>query len=156
FRGIVALADAVVAEVEFGLGVPAAPQVHPTAVVSPRAELADGVRIGPYALVGSDVAIGADTWVGGHAVVEGRTRIGARNRIFPFASVGAVPQDLKYRGEPSVLTIGDANIVREYVSINPGTEGGAMETRVGSGCLFMVSSHVAHDCRLGDSVILAN
>jgi UDP-N-acetylglucosamine acyltransferase len=156
FRGIVALADAVVAEVEFGLGAPAGPQVHPTAIVSPRAELADGVCIGPFAVVGPDVRIGADTWVGGNAVIDGRTRIGARNRIFPFASVGSVPQDLKYRGEPSVLSIGDANIVREYVSVNPGTEGGGMETRVGSGCLFMVSSHVAHDCQLGDSVVLAN
>ena len=156
FRGVVALADAVVAEVEFGLGAAAGPQIHPSAIVSPRAELAAGVRIDPFAVVGPDVRIGADTWVGAHAVVTGRTVVGARNRIFPFASVGSTPQDLKYRGEPSVLTIGDANIVREYVSLNPGTEGGGMETRVGSGCLLMVSSHVAHDCRLGDSVILAN
>ena len=124
-----ALADAVVAEVEFGLAAPSGPQIHPTAAVSPRAELADGVRIGPYAVVGPEVRIGPDTWVGAHAVIDGRTTIGARNRIFPFASVGAMPQDLKYRGEPSTLTIGDANIVREYVSLNPGTEGGGMETR---------------------------
>lgn len=156
FRGVVALRDAVVAEVDFGLGAPAGPSIHPTATVSPRAELADGVRIGAYAVVGPDVRIGGDTWVGAHAVLHGRTAIGARNRIFPFASVGGTPQDLKYRGEPSTLTLGDANIVREYVSINPGTEGGGMETVIGTGCLFMVSSHIAHDCRLGDSVILAN
>jgi UDP-N-acetylglucosamine acyltransferase len=156
FRGVVALDDAVVAEIDFDLAAASGPQIHPSAVVSPRAVLADGVRIGPYAVVGPDVRIGADTWVGAHAVVSGRTTIGARNRVFPFASVGGMPQDLKYRGEPSTLVLGDANIVREYVSINPGTQGGGMETVVGSGCLFMVSSHIAHDCRLGDSVILSN
>lgn len=156
FRGTVAIADSMVAEVVFGLTRPAGPRVHPTATVASGAELADGVTIGPHAVVGPRVRIGANTWIGAHAVLDGRTTIGARNRIFPHASVGTVPQDLKYRGEPSTLAIGDANIVREYVSINPGTEGGGMETVIGSGCLFMVSSHVAHDCRLGDSVILAN
>lgn len=156
FRGLVALDDAVVAEIDFDLAGAAGPQIHPSAAVSPRAVLADGVRVGPYAVVGPDVRIGADTWVGAHAVVDGRTTIGARNRIFPFASVGGVPQDLKYRGEPSTVALGDANIVREYVSINRGTQGGGMETVVGSGCLFMVSSHIAHDCRLDDSVILSN
>jgi UDP-N-acetylglucosamine acyltransferase len=156
FRGLVALDDAVVAEVDFDLAAESGPDVHPSAVVSARAELGPGVRIGPGAVVGPEVRIGADTWVGAHAVVEGRTTIGARNRIFPFASVGGIPQDLKYRGEPSTLVLGEANIVREYVSINPGTQGGGMETVIGSGCLFMVSSHVAHDCRLGDSVILSN
>jgi UDP-N-acetylglucosamine acyltransferase len=156
FRGTVAIGDTVVADVAFGLAAPTGARVHPTATVARGAELADGVVIGPYAVVGADVRVGADTWVGAHAVLDGRTTIGARNRIFPHASVGTMPQDLKYRGEASTLRIGDANIVREYVSINPGTEGGGMETVIGSGCLFMVSSHVAHDCRLGDSVILAN
>ena len=156
FRGTVAIGDSVVADVAFGLATPGGARVHPTATVAPGAELADGVTIGPYSVVGPHVRLGANTWVGAHAVLDGRTTIGARNRIFPYTSVGAVPQDLKYRGEPSTLRIGDANIVREYVSINPGTEGGGMETVIGSGCLFMVSSHVAHDCRLGDSVILAN
>jgi UDP-N-acetylglucosamine acyltransferase len=156
FRGLIALGEVVVAEVEFGMSVPQGPQVHPTAVVSPRAELADGVRVGPYAVIGAGVRLGRDTWVGPHAVVDGLTTVGEGNRIFPFASVGGMPQDLKYRGEPSRLVLGDANIVREYVSLNPGTEAGGMETRIGSGCLFMVSSHVAHDCRLDDSVILAN
>ena len=86
----------------------------------------------------------------------GRTTLGARNRVFSFASVGVIPQDLKYRGEPSSLELGDDNVIREYVSLNPGTTGGGMVTRVGSGCLFMVSSHVAHDCQVGDHVILAN
>jgi UDP-N-acetylglucosamine acyltransferase len=156
FRGSVALGDAVVAEVEFDLAEPTGPYIHPTAVVSPHCELAPGVQVGPYAVIGPEVRIGADSWVGAHAVVEGRTAMGARNRVFPFASVGSTPQDLKYRGEASTLTLGDANIVREYVSINPGTQGGGMETVVGSGCLLMVSSHIAHDCRLGDSVILSN
>jgi UDP-N-acetylglucosamine acyltransferase len=156
FRGAVVLGDAVVAEVEFDLAEQTGPRIHPTAIVSPRAELAAGVQVGAYAVIGPEVRIGADTWVGEHAVVGGRTTMGARNRIFPFASVGSTPQDLKYRGEASVLTLGDANIVREYVSINPGTQGGGMETLIGSGCLFMVSSHIAHDCRLGDSVILSN
>ncbi len=156
FRGAIALGDALVAEVDFGMTVAPGAEIHPTAIVSPHADLAAGVRVGPYAVIGPEVRVGAETWVGAHAVLEGRTTIGTRNRIFPFASVGGIPQDLKYRGEPSTLTIGDANIVREYVSINPGTEGGGMQTVVGSGCLFMVSSHIAHDCRIGDSVILAN
>ena len=156
FRGTAAIGDAVVADVAFRLAASPGPRVHPTAEVARGAALADGVVIGPSAVIGPHVVIGPDTWVGAHAVVDGRTTIGARNRIFPFASVGTIPQDLKYRGEPSTLTIGDANIVREYVSINPGTEGGGMATVIGSGCLFMVSSHVAHDCRLGESVILAN
>ncbi len=156
FRGSVALGDALVAEVDFDLAQPLGARVHPTAVVSSRAELAGGVQVGPYAIIGPEVRIGADTWIGAHAVVGGRTTLGARNRVFPFASVGSSPQDLKYRGEPSTLALGDANIVREYVSINPGTQGGGMETVIGSGCLFMVSSHIAHDCRLGDSVILSN
>ncbi len=155
-RGVITAGEAVVAEVDFSLAPAPGPVVHATAVVAPTAEIGPGVRIGAYAIVGPHVRIGADCWIGPHAVVDGRTTIGARNRIFPFASVGSTPQDLKYRGEPSTLTLGDGNIVREYVSINPGTAGGGMETRIGNACLFMVSSHVAHDCRLGDSVILAN
>ncbi len=156
-KGVVVAADqAVVAEVQFVMAPARGARIHPTAVVSPRAVIGDGVRIGAYAVIGPQVTLGPDCWIGPHAVVDGRTTLGARNRVFQFASVGSVPQDLKFRGEPSTLTIGDGNIVREYVSINPGTQGGGMETRIGSGCLFMVSSHVAHDCRLGDSVILAN
>jgi UDP-N-acetylglucosamine acyltransferase len=155
-RGRITAGETLVAEVDFALAVPAGPRIHPTAVVARGAELADGVTIGAYAVVGPHVVVGPGTWVGPHAVLDGRTRIGARNRIFPFASIGGAPQDLKYRGEPSTLEIGDGNTFREYVSVNPGTEGGGMITVIGSGCLFMVSSHVAHDCRLGSSVILAN
>jgi UDP-N-acetylglucosamine acyltransferase len=155
-RGRVTAGESLVAEVDFALAPPAGPRVHPTAVVAAGAHLDAGVRVGPYAVVGPHVRVGAGTWIGSHAVLDGRTTLGSRNRVFPFASVGAPPQDLKYRGEPSTLTIGDGNTFREYVSVNPGTEGGGMETVVGNGGLFMVSSHVAHDCRLGDSVILAN
>jgi UDP-N-acetylglucosamine acyltransferase len=102
------------------------------------------------------VRIGRDSWIGPHAVVDGRTTLGVGCRVFPFASVGAPPQDLKYRGEPSTLDVGDGTIVREFASINPGTAGGGMATRIGKGCLFMVSSHVAHDCTVGNQVILAN
>jgi len=155
-RGIATAGETLVAEVDFAAAPPAGPRIHPTAVVAPGAELADGVRVEAYAVVGPRVRIGAGTWIGPHALVEGRTTIGARCRIFQFASVGAMPQDLKYGGEPSTLEMGDDNTVREFVSINPGTAGGAMRTRIGSGCLFMVSSHVAHDCRVGNQVILAN
>jgi UDP-N-acetylglucosamine acyltransferase len=124
--------------------------------VAPGAELDHGVTVEAYAVIGPHVRIGAGTHIGPHAVVEGRTTLGVRNRIFQFASVGAMPQDLKYRGEASTLEVGDDNIVREYASLNPGTAGGGMVTRVGSGCLLMVSSHVAHDCIVGSNVILAN
>lgn len=148
--------EPVIAEVSLRLGIRGGPRIHPTAVVDRRAELAPGVRVGAYAVIGPEVRIGADSWIGPHAVVDGRTTLGARNRVFPFASVGTAPQDLKYRGEASTLEIGDGNTFREYVSVNPGTAGGGMVTVIGNGCLLMVSAHVAHDCRLGDSVILAN
>jgi UDP-N-acetylglucosamine acyltransferase len=155
-RGVATLGEALVAEVEFTAAAPVGVRIHPRAVVSPGAELDRGVTIEAYAVIGPHVRIGAGTHIGPHAVVEGRTTLGARNRIFQFASVGAVPQDLKYRGEASTLEVGDDNIVREYASLNPGTAGGGMVTRVGSGCLLMVSSHVAHDCIVGSNVILAN
>jgi UDP-N-acetylglucosamine acyltransferase len=145
-----------VAEIEVLLAGVLGAWIHPTAVVDRGAELDAGVRIGAYAVVGGQVRAGRETRIGAHAVVGGRTVLGARNQIFPFASVGLRPQDLKYRGEPSTVRLGDDNMVREYVSINPGTEAGGMETVVGNGCLLMVSSHVGHDCRLADSVILAN
>lgn len=130
--------------------------IHPTAVVTPGAELDNGVQVGPYAVIGPHVRIGKDTCVGPHSVVEGRTTIGHDNRIFQFASVGAVPQDMKYRGEDSALTIGDRNTIREFATLNIGTRGGGMETRIGNDNLFMVYSHVGHDCRIGNHVILAN
>jgi UDP-N-acetylglucosamine acyltransferase len=149
-------APIVVAEVDFAAAPPAGPRIHATAIVARGAELDDGVSVGPYAVIGRHVRIGRDSWIGPHAVVDGRTTLGAGCRVFSFASVGAPPQDLKYRGEPSTLDVGDGTIVREFASINPGTAGGGMATRIGKGCLFMVSSHVAHDCTVGDHVILAN
>ena len=132
------------------------PQIHPTAIVAPGAQLADNVVIGPYCVIGEHVVLGADIVLKSHVVIDGRTTIGAGTRIFPFASIGQETQDLKYKGEPSSLVIGSHNTIREYVTINPGTEGGGMVTRVGDHCLLMVGAHVAHDCRIGDHVILVN
>jgi UDP-N-acetylglucosamine acyltransferase len=130
--------------------------IHPTAVIASGAELDSGVEIGPYAVIGAQVKIGANTRIGPHAVIEGRTTLGRDNHIFQFASVGAIPQDKKYKGEDSALIIGDHNVIREYATLNPGTQGGGMVTRVGNHNLFMVYSHVAHDCLVGNHVIMAN
>jgi UDP-N-acetylglucosamine acyltransferase len=132
------------------------PQVHPTAIVAPRAMLAETVAIGPYCIVGEDVCLSPRVTLRSHVVVDGRTTIGEGTRLFPFASIGLEPQDLKYRGERSELVIGRNNTIREYVTMNPGTEGGGMVTRIGDGCLFMVGAHVAHDCQIGDNVVMAN
>ena len=130
--------------------------IHPTAIVDPKASLASDVSIGPYSVVGENVELGAGVRLMSHAVVDGHTKIGEGSVIYPFASIGMPPQDLKYAGEPSVLEIGVNNVIREHVTMNPGTEGGGMITRVGDNCLFMVASHVAHDCQIGDRVIMAN
>lgn len=130
--------------------------IHPTAIVDPKASLASDVSIGPYSVVGENVELGAGVRLMSHAVVDGHTKIGEGSVIYPFASIGMPPQDLKYAGEPSVLEIGVNNVIREHVTMNPGTEGGGMITRVGDNCLFMVASHVAHDCQIGDHVIMAN
>jgi UDP-N-acetylglucosamine acyltransferase len=132
------------------------PQIHPTAIVERGARLADSVSIGPFCHVGAKVDLGEGVELLSHVVVAGHTTIGDGTRIFPFASIGHQPQDLKYKGEPSRLVIGRNNIIREQVTMNPGTEGGGMMTRVGDGCLFMVGVHVAHDCIIGDHVIMAN
>ena len=132
------------------------PQIHPTAIVAPGAMLADDVVVGPYCIVGENVVLAARVRLRSHAVVDGRTTIGEGTRIHPFASIGLEPQDLKYRGEPSELVIGRNNRIREYVTMNPGTIGGGMVTRVGDDCLFMVGAHVAHDCQIGNHVIMAN
>lgn len=131
-------------------------QIHPTAIVEPGARLAGTVAIGPYCHIGSEVEIADGVTLHAHVVVAGRTRIGANTRIFPFASIGHQPQDLKYSGEKSELVIGGDNIIREHVTMNPGTTGGGMVTRVGDRCLFMVGAHVAHDCQVGNNVIMAN
>jgi len=131
-------------------------EIHETAVVDAGAELGDGVRIGPYSVIGSQVVLAEDCVVHSHVVIDGRTRIGARSEVFPFASVGLRPQDLKYRGEPSELVIGSQTVIREHATLNPGTEGGGMVTRVGDRCLLMVGTHVGHDCDVGNGVIMAN
>ena len=131
-------------------------KIHETALVDRRAELDRDVEVGPYSIIGPGVRIGKGTRVKSHAVIEGHTTIGEGNLIFQFATVGSVPQDLKYRGEESRLVIGDHNTIREFVSLNPGTTGGGMVTRVGSHNLLMMYCHIAHDCSLGDRNIIAN
>ena len=130
--------------------------IHPSAVIAPGAELDHGVHVGPYAVIGPQVRIGRDSSIGPHSVIEGCTTIGCENTIFQFASVGAIPQDKKYQGEDSSLTIGDRNTIREFATLNIGTAGGGMVTRIGNDNLFMVYSHVGHDCQIGNNVILAN
>jgi len=130
--------------------------IHPTAIVEDGARLAGGVIVGPYCLVGADVSLGPGVELISHAVVTGRTRIGAGTRIWPFAAIGHQPQDLKYRGEESWLEIGPRCMIREHVTMNPGTAGGGGTTRVGADCLFMVGCHLAHDCQVGDHVVMAN
>lgn len=132
------------------------PRIHPTALVAPGAELDDDVEIAAYASVGPKVRIGRGTRVGLHTVVDGRTSIGCNNQIFHHVSVGAVPQDLKYRGEDSELLIGDDNVIREFATLHLGTSGGGMITRVGDHNLLMNYSHIAHDCQLGSHNIVAN
>src|SRR6185503_3783902 len=131
-------------------------RIHATAVIEPGARIGEGVGIGPYCVVGGDVELGAGCELISHAVVAGRTTVGPRTRIFPFASIGHQPQDLKYRGEPSTLQVGSDCLIREGVTMNPGTEGGGMATVVGDHCAFLANSHVGHDCRVGNNVIVSN
>jgi UDP-N-acetylglucosamine acyltransferase len=132
------------------------PEIHPTAIVEDGARIAGGAVIGPYSVVGADVEIGEDCRLLSHVVVAGRTRIGPRTKIFPFASIGHEPQDLKYNGEPSTLTVGADCILREGVTLNPGTTGGGLSTTVGDRCTFLANSHVGHDCHVGNNVIFSN
>jgi UDP-N-acetylglucosamine acyltransferase len=131
-------------------------RVHPTAIVDARAEIDGDVQIGPYCVIGAGVKIGKGCRVHSHAVITGRTTLGEGNVVFPFATIGDTPQDLKYKGEPSELLIGNRNTIREYVSLNPGTTGGGMVTRVGDQNLLMMQCHIAHDCLLGDRNVVAN
>lgn len=131
-------------------------QIHPTAILEGDVQLEDGVVIGPYVIVSGPVQIGAGTVVESHVRLEGSLRIGTENRISPFCSIGTPPQDLKYKGEATRVEIGDRNTIREFTTINRGTIGGGGLTTVGSDCLFMAYSHVAHDCHVGDRVIFAN
>lgn len=141
------------AEIESSDGIIA--MVHPTAIVSKKAELAQGVSIGPYSIISDGVRIGSRTKIGAHCVIEGATTIGSDCEIFTGACIGSRPQDLKYKGEKIFLDIGDNNIVREYCTFNPGTEEGG-RTVIGSNNLFMAYSHVAHDCRVGNNCVIAN
>lgn len=130
--------------------------IHPTAIVADGATLAPDVTIGPYCLVGANVNLGAGVKLHGHANVDGDTEVGAGTQIFPFASIGTIPQDLKFRGEATKLVIGERCMIREHATMNPGTEGGGSLTKVGDDCLFMMGTHVAHDCIVGNQVIMAN
>jgi len=131
-------------------------RVHPTAIVDARAEIDGDVEIGPHCVIGAGVRIGKGCRVHSHAVITGRTTLGEGNVVFPFATIGDTPQDLKYKGEPSELLIGNRNTIREYVSLNPGTTAGGMVTRVGDQNLLMMQCHIAHDCLLGDRNVVAN
>ena len=130
--------------------------IHKTALVDKNAKVHPSVKVGPYTVIGPNVEINEDVVVHSHANISGHTKIGKRNVIYPFASIWNDPQDLKYNGEKTVLEIGDDNKFREYVTVNPGTEGGGALTKIGNNCLFMISSHVAHDCKVGNNVIIAN
>lgn len=130
--------------------------VHPTAIVEAGARLGTGVRIGPFCTVGKDAALHDGVELVSHVVIAGDTELGARVRVFPFASLGHPPQDLKFKGERTRLVVGDDTIVREHVTMNPGTSGGGGLTKVGARCLVMAGAHVAHDCRVGDHVVMVN
>jgi UDP-N-acetylglucosamine acyltransferase len=126
------------------------------AVVHPSAEVAEGVTIGPFSVIGPEVKIGPGSWIGPHVTIEGRVTLGAENKIYPYCTVGLPPQDLKYDGAPTEVVLGDRNTVREHSQIHRGTKGGGGLTKIGNDCFFMVASHIAHDCILGDHVIFAN
>jgi UDP-N-acetylglucosamine acyltransferase len=130
--------------------------LHPTAIIEDGAKIGSGIRIGPFCLVGKDVTLDDGVELISHVVVAGTTTIGARTRIFPFASIGHQPQDLKYKGEPSSLSVGADCLIREGVTMNPGTEGGGSVTTVGHHCAFLANSHVGHDCVVGNHVIFSN
>jgi len=130
--------------------------IHPTAVVDPGAQLSEGVQVGPYSIIHSDVTIGKNTVIGPHVVIDSHTDIGANCRIFQFSSIGAPPQDLKYRGEKTRVIIGDNNVIREFVTINRSTTADIGMTKIGDNNLLMAYCHVAHNCRLGNFVVMAN
>jgi len=131
-------------------------QVHSTAIVDPKAELASDVTVGPYSVVGPRVKLAAGVKLHSHVVLDGKTSVGERTEIYPFASIGQPPQDLKFRGEDSELIVGSDNTIREYVTMNSGTEGGGLVTKVGNGCAFLTGAHVGHDTIVGNNVVLSN
>ena len=130
--------------------------IHNTSVIEKGAKIGKNVKVGPFCYVGSKVQISDDVELISNVHLEGNTNIGKGTKIFPFASIGTVPQDLKYQGEVNSLEIGENNTIREYVTINPGTEGGGRKTIIGNNCLLMISSHIAHDCNIGNDVVIAN
>ena len=130
--------------------------IHKTAIVDNKAKVSNSANIGPYSVIGPNVEIGENVIIHSHVNISGNTKIGNGNKIYPFASIGNDPQDLKYNGEETKLVIGNNNKIREYVTINPGTVSGGGLTKIGNNCLFMISSHIAHDCHVGNNVIIAN
>ena len=130
--------------------------IHKTAIVDSKAKISSSVKVGAYSVIGPNVEIGNDTIIHSQVNISGNTKIGNGNKIYPFAAIGNDPQDLKFDGEETKLIIGDNNKIREYVTIHPGTIGGGGLTKIGNNCLFMISSHIAHDCSVGNNVIIAN
>ena len=130
--------------------------IHSSSVIHKKAEISDKVNIGPFCYVGPNVKLKDGVELISNVHIEGNTEVGRGTKIFPFASIGTQPQDLKFKGEKNNLIIGENNLIREYVTINPGTEGGGSTTIIGNNCLFMISSHIAHDCKIGNNVIIAN
>ena len=130
--------------------------IHKTSEIDKKAKISKNVKIGPFCYVGANVELSENVELVSNVHIEGNTTVGKGTKIFPFASIGTQPQDLKYKGEKNSLYIGENNLIREYVTINPGTEGGGFKTLIGNNCLFMISSHIAHDCKIGNNVIIAN
>ena len=130
--------------------------IHKSSDIDPKAKIQKNVKIGPFCYIGPDVQLAENVELVSNVHIEGNTKIGKGTKVFPFASIGTQPQDLKYKGEKNSIEIGEDNIIREYVTINPGTYGGGSKTIIGNNCLFMISSHIAHDCKIGNNVIIAN
>ena len=130
--------------------------IHKSSIIDPKAEINKNVKIGPFCSIGPNVILDENVELVSNVHIEGNTKIGTGTKIFPFASIGTQPQDLKYKGEKTSLEVGKNNMIREYVTINPGTAGGGSKTYIGNDCLFMISSHIAHDCIIGNNVIIAN
>ena len=130
--------------------------IHKSSVIDNQAKIPNNVKIGPFCYVGPNVELAEEVELISNVHIEGNTKIGKKTKIFPFASIGTQPQDLKFKNEENSLSIGENNLIREYVTINPGTEGGGSKTIIGNNCLFMISSHIAHDCKIGNNVIIAN
>lgn len=131
-------------------------QIHQTALIESGAQIDESVQIGPYCVIGKNVTLDSNVRLHSHVVIDGHTHIGGNTEVFPFASLGKAPQDLKFGGEESVLEIGENNVIREYVTMNPGTAGDNLKTIVGNNNLFMISAHIAHDCVIGNNIVMAN